>query len=233
MVSSCNSGTTRPERGERPSRSMTSTICSTTTQALPHQSRVMKDRIASTSSTAWSVQTIEITAPVGHPARGGALLHRLRLGQGPARPSRGSKGARSRLRKWHLPEDSGRPRESCPLDRRESCAPFPPHRGSNIAWPRDQTMLYMNGSGADLWWQRRLFVGACRVSSSEKGWCRGTESNRRHGDFQSPALPPELPRHSAARPRHSIAQTFSAAQGWAARRPRSATSGGDETSLTG
>src|SRR6202012_3633424 len=24
-------------------------------------------------------------------------------------------------------------------------------------------------------------------------WCPGTESNRRHGDFQSPALPTELP----------------------------------------
>ena len=26
-------------------------------------------------------------------------------------------------------------------------------------------------------------------------WCRGTESNCPHGDFQSPALPTELPRH--------------------------------------
>ena len=26
-------------------------------------------------------------------------------------------------------------------------------------------------------------------------WCRGTESNRRHADFQSTALPTELPRH--------------------------------------
>ena len=25
-------------------------------------------------------------------------------------------------------------------------------------------------------------------------WCRGTELNCRHGDFQSPALPTELPR---------------------------------------
>ena len=29
-----------------------------------------------------------------------------------------------------------------------------------------------------------------------KKWCRGAESNRRHGDFQSPALPTELPRHA-------------------------------------
>ena len=26
-------------------------------------------------------------------------------------------------------------------------------------------------------------------------WCPGTESNRGHGDFQSPALPTELPGH--------------------------------------
>jgi hypothetical protein len=29
-----------------------------------------------------------------------------------------------------------------------------------------------------------------------KKWCRGTESNCRHGDFQSPALPTELPRRA-------------------------------------
>ena len=29
-------------------------------------------------------------------------------------------------------------------------------------------------------------------------WCRGTESNCRHGDFQSPALPTELPRRKAS-----------------------------------
>ena len=28
-------------------------------------------------------------------------------------------------------------------------------------------------------------------------WCSGTELNRRHGDFQSPALPTELPEHLA------------------------------------
>ncbi len=28
-----------------------------------------------------------------------------------------------------------------------------------------------------------------------KSMCRGSESNRRHADFQSAALPPELPRH--------------------------------------
>ena len=28
-------------------------------------------------------------------------------------------------------------------------------------------------------------------------WCRGAELNRRHTDFQSVALPTELPRHSS------------------------------------
>ena len=27
-------------------------------------------------------------------------------------------------------------------------------------------------------------------------WCLGAESNHRHGDFQSPALPTELPRQN-------------------------------------
>src|SRR6266480_3572334 len=32
--------------------------------------------------------------------------------------------------------------------------------------------------------------------------CPGTESNRRHGDFQSPALPTELPGHAPRRARY-------------------------------
>lgn len=34
-----------------------------------------------------------------------------------------------------------------------------------------------------------------RMGSSLNMWWPGTESNRRHGDFQSPALPTELPGH--------------------------------------
>ena len=34
-----------------------------------------------------------------------------------------------------------------------------------------------------------------RIPGFKKTWCRGTESNCPHGDFQSPALPTELPRH--------------------------------------
>jgi hypothetical protein len=71
------------------------------------ESRAMKVQIASTSSIAWPAQTIEITAPVGPSPRGGELSHQLQLEQGPARPSRGSTGARSRPQKWHLPEASG------------------------------------------------------------------------------------------------------------------------------
>jgi hypothetical protein len=39
--------------------------------------------------------------------------------------------------------------------------------------------------------------GACTAAQTprtNKMWCRGTGLNRRHGDFQSPALPTELPR---------------------------------------
>ena len=46
--------------------------------------------------------------------------------------------------------------------------------------------------------------GRCLKNQKEKGfsclaealnsWCRGRELNSRHGDFQSPALPTELPR---------------------------------------
>ena len=35
--------------------------------------------------------------------------------------------------------------------------------------------------------------------SAEAGWCRGAESNCRHHDFQSCALPTELPRHGGSR----------------------------------
>jgi hypothetical protein len=35
-----------------------------------------------------------------------------------------------------------------------------------------------------------------RLKVMDLGWCRGAELNRRHTDFQSVALPTELPRHS-------------------------------------
>ena len=38
----------------------------------------------------------------------------------------------------------------------------------------------------------------CISAGHLKLWWPGTESNRRHGDFQSPALPTELPGHFIA-----------------------------------
>ena len=48
-------------------------------------------------------------------------------------------------------------------------------------------------------WIRLDRAGTCstpaRFLVEPTGWWPGTESNRRHGDFQSPALPTELPGH--------------------------------------
>ena len=38
----------------------------------------------------------------------------------------------------------------------------------------------------------------CQLSYTSMGWCLGAESNHRHRDFQSLALPTELPRHFKA-----------------------------------
>ena len=40
-------------------------------------------------------------------------------------------------------------------------------------------------------------------SPQGEAWCRGAELNRRHTDFQSVALPTELPRHFGSL-RHSV-----------------------------
>ena len=45
-----------------------------------------------------------------------------------------------------------------------------------------------------------------------EGICSGTESNRRHRDFQSLALPTELQRHMATRMRLEL--TTSSVTGW-------------------
>ena len=42
--------------------------------------------------------------------------------------------------------------------------------------------------------------------------CRGAESNHRHGDFQSPALPTELPRHITIR--KGLEPSTSSVTGW-------------------
>src|SRR5690242_11155540 len=59
-----------------------------------------------------------------------------------------------------------------------------------------------------------------------RGWWPGTESNRRHGDFQSPALPTELPgqasrlqvrRHCAGEPPIKTVARYSVKRGDAGR----------------
>src|SRR5215469_14190261 len=57
------------------------------------------------------------------------------------------------------------------------------------------------------------FCGESPFSLLGKIWCRGTESNRRHGDFQSPALPPELPRQPTRESSQSIAYPVRDGQG--------------------
>ena len=59
-------------------------------------------------------------------------------------------------------------------------------------------VLYIIGAGD---WNRthNLLITnqlLCQLSYTSK-WCLGVESNRRHKDFQSSALPTELPRHEA------------------------------------
>ena len=46
----------------------------------------------------------------------------------------------------------------------------------------------------------------------KKVWCPGAESNHRHGDFQSPALPTELPGQMATR--KGLEPSTSSVTGW-------------------
>ncbi len=47
-----------------------------------------------------------------------------------------------------------------------------------------------------LWGKLELMKWGLQVKGNQGDlWCRGAELNRRHTDFQSVALPTELPRH--------------------------------------
>ena len=73
--------------------------------------------------------------------------------------------------------------------RQKPCATFVP------LFTRHQRRLYHS----DIHWTRkRNRAQAAEVTrlTPENEWCRGTELNRRHKDFQSSALPTELPRHT-------------------------------------
>ena len=58
------------------------------------------------------------------------------------------------------------------------------------------------GSGAGDWNRTHNLLITnqllCQLSYTSMGWCLGAESNHRHRDFQSLALPTELPRHLKA-----------------------------------
>lgn len=63
---------------------------------------------------------------------------------------------------------------------------------------------------ADSWGEPRSSPGwQTKPGFIEKKWCRGAESNCRHHDFQSCALPTELPRHA-----RDAAPTGGAATAW-------------------
>ena len=61
-------------------------------------------------------------------------------------------------------------------------------------WNRTHNLLITN----------QLLCQLSYTSTNPQGWCLGVESNRRHMDFQSTALPTELPRRNAFRRRIKI-----------------------------
>ena len=54
--------------------------------------------------------------------------------------------------------------------------------------------------------------GTLPLSYYRTHWCLGAESNHRHGDFQSPALPTELPRQMATE--KGLEPSTSSVTGW-------------------
>src|SRR5262249_33415932 len=89
---------------------------------------------------------------------------------------------------------------------------IPPHPCRRIRLqPRPRSTMHGNwtsregnrvpgrgGQGQDRFWRaittRQIDYWALRLDMfPTRGWCPGTELNRRHGEFQSPALPTELP----------------------------------------
>ncbi len=69
-------------------------------------------------------------------------------------------------------------------------------------WPLGNPSIFDFFNGADDWNRTRNLLITnqllCQLSYiSVKTWCLGAESNHRHRDFQSLALPTELPRHTS------------------------------------
>ena len=69
----------------------------------------------------------------------------------------------------------------------------------SVPFGRSGTLPYKKFGAGDWNRTRNLLITnqlLCQLSyTSKERWCLGAESNHRHGDFQSPALPTELPRH--------------------------------------
>src|SRR6266540_7443781 len=60
-------------------------------------------------------------------------------------------------------------------------------------------------AGTEIW---PCAVTFDRGADMVEKWCPGTELNRRHEDFQSSALPTELPGHRARKDNTSVLNTF-------------------------
>ena len=68
-------------------------------------------------------------------------------------------------------------------------------------WPLGNLPIFIFGAGERNRTINLLITNQllCLLSYTSKSWCLGADSNHRHRDFQSLALPPELPRQNVAR----------------------------------
>src|SRR5690606_4390113 len=73
------------------------------------------------------------------------------------------------------------------------CPASADRREQPVVVPRDGIALACTESSLLDEVQARQMTSPLVWGPRPKQWCPGTESNRRHGDFQSPALPTELP----------------------------------------
>ena len=152
----------------------------------------------------------------------------FRLGQDNAHvfTYEGKPVARCSTKAWKAALVAGRDRTDVSLARSTphlgvvACAERNPVAGANGA--RQLGQLTRWSCGTRIWqritfaaqragsmtrfWHKRKARNKCGLRKALNRWCPGTESNRRHGDFQSPALPTELP---GQRARHDTDATRS------------------------
>ncbi len=68
-------------------------------------------------------------------------------------------------------------------------------------WPLGNLPIFIKFGAGDRNRTNNLLITnqlLCLLSYTSIAWCLGADSNHRHRDFQSLALPPELPRHNVA-----------------------------------